>query len=1584
MRKLRKWSSAVMAGLLIVSSFAASASAQTTDETAAVSSSGGSAVFKDIQGNWAQSAIERWQKNGIVSGFPDGTFRPNEKLTRAEFVKVLNRVFGFKAASGPAFADVPASSWYSGEMAAARAAGYYQGAPGNLAKGEETISRQDAATLLARVFDLIEPEGAEGSAKATAFKDSDGIAPYARTSVSALTDVVKGYPDGTFRPKDPIARAELAGLLDKLVAGYNPAAGEFPSGTANGHVVVNRPDVELKDLTIAGNLYLAPGIGDGDAALDHVSVKGRTYVAGGGENTVHLKNSSLSSVSIDRKDGKVRVLVEDGTQAGRIRVAGDGKFQLGTGTKIEKVEVGAKATLIIEDGAAVGELSVGSGAAGASLTIRGDVAKLTILADGVTLNGQPLKPGTYQVAKGVLATGGNPEESPGSGSGIGGGSGGGSGKVDFVDSNATEETRALFAYLNGVRGKEVLFGHQHATDEGMTLTGSGVESDVNNSVGDFPAVFGWDTLSLEGKEKPGVANDPQQSIANLVHSVQTAHDMGGIVTLSSHMPNFVTGGSFNDTAGSVVQHVLPGGDKNEAYNAFLDNIAEFASQAKDEDGKPIPILFRPFHEQNGGWFWWGAKTTTTSEYVEIYRYTVEYLRDIKGVHNFLYVFSPNGTFGGSESSYLTTYPGDDYVDVLGMDQYDSQSSPGTESFLNGLVADLAMISKLADRKGKIATFSEFGYSPQGMLASGNGDLNWFTHVLDAIKADKNAKRISYMLTWANFGVNSNNLFVPYKDAPDGLGDHELLPDFIDYYNDPYTAFLRDVEDVYKNPVQAAAEKPFLHIVSPTDNGTVSDAVTTIRARILNSAPTKVVYSVEGSNAEIPMSLDSEGFYYLADWAPDASFNGKTAKITVKAYLPGGKSLVQQQTVFVKIGEILMKQYTFDSDTEGMRNNGSYPDTLSLTIEHGALGNNGALKLNVQGADHAESWQELKLAFPDWDDIKISDVKRIRFDAWIPSSAGSEDANASLMGVAMLAPDWNTKYGSTSELKLADLPKETIDGVEYAKYSATIDLNDPAKSAEATTLALSLVGRYLELSGAVYVDNIRLYSTYAEVPQDPALVDDFESYQGSDAALAAKFVHAGGDATTVTLDGAHKSGGTYGMKFGYSLAGSGYAGISKALGGVDWSGFNRLKFWLVPDGKNQKMVVQLKVDGIYYEAYPSLATTNADWVSLHFNDFNVAPWDTANAGKKLNKVSLKNVQEISFYVNAVSGATLGSALYLDDIKAIDDGTGGVPNGGDGPGGSQSQPGTLYGFETDASGFAVEVNQASATAPEITTEEAAEGTHSLKSTFSLEGTGFELTKASALDLSAVDAISVKVKLSAGTANARLYIKTGSAWTWHDSGVTVVDSAGFATLTIPLAGIENLDAVQSIGIKIEPAAGQTGSSTVYVDDIHLSGAEPAGMAFGFETSTEDWAINLDDSGAYNTANAGVAQVSSDAAAEGEHSLRAAFELGGGQFQIRNMVARDLSSASSIVAKVKIAADEGGSLGSGVKVKLFLQSGSGWTWADSGEIAYTGDGFAQITFDISGIATRNLTKAIGIQVLTPADSTGTAAIYLDDVKQS
>ncbi|EFM11693.1 Mannan endo-1,4-beta-mannosidase [Paenibacillus curdlanolyticus YK9] len=1512
-------------------------------------STSGEHARNDLEGHWAEHAVHTWMLRGVVNGYANQAFEPNRAITRAEFITVINRLFGFSHRSEQAFSDVPSNAWYADQLSYAREAGYYLGFPNNEARAAQAIARQDAAALLARVYQL---QAADRASFAASFQDSDAISPYAVDAINALQNILSGYSDGTLRPQSLLTRAETVALIDKLTTAYFYKEGSYEGGAINGNAIIHAGGVQLHDASITRNLYITSGAGNQEVSLERIAVKGQTFIAGGGAHAITIKDSSFDGVMVNAPLA--------------LRFTGSGSSTLGSLT------IGQSGSLQVSG--------------------PGSINRIVITAASALVNGTSYPAGQYRYSDGKLeplnedgTTGTTGGSTGGSSSGGSGGSSNNGGNVrseNFVDANATARTKALFAYLADIRGKGILFGQQHSTDVGFTIDPSlsTPQSDVNKAVGDFPAVFGWDTLSLEGKEVPGVLNNREQSRLNLTREAKEAHQMGGIITLSAHMPNFVTGGSFNDTAGSVVEHILPGGDKNGAYNDYLDMIADFALQLKDDQGAEIPIMFRPLHEQNGSWFWWGAAWTPTDQYIELFRYTVEYLRDIKHVHNMLYVYSPNGTFGGSESNYLTTYPGDDYVDILGMDQYDNQSAPGTQAFFNNLTADLAMINKLADRKHKIATFSEFGYSPSGMKTTGNGDLAWFTKLLQAIKSDPDASRIAYMQTWANFNLDGN-LFVPYKAAP-GLGDHELLPDFIAYYQDPYTLFRGELSGVYSQTVTAAAEQPFFHIASPANMSTISEPTTRVRARVLNQTPTKVTYLVDGSSTEEIMLPDADG-YYSASWSPEARLNGKNVGITVKVYAADGTVAEQRAAAFVRVSELLMKTISFDQDIVDVKSNGAYPSSISTTLSHSTLNGDGALRIDTSGLDAADTWQELKLELNDIaSSVSLADVNRVKFDAWVPTSAGAGNPDASLRGIVMLPPDWNTKYGETTTLrKLSELDKQTIDGVEYAKYSVSIDLNQASASASATGLAFSLVGSGLASAQgnlAIYIDNVKLYSAYVQAPLNPAIVDHFEYYAGSNDSLNLAIRHAGGDATALSLVPSISGTGTYAMKYEYTLAGSGYAGVTKSLGGVNWSTFNQLSFWYKPDGQNQKLVIQLKVDGKYFEYYPSAAGTTASLLNIPFNDFVPVHGATGT----LTKTNLKNVEQFSIYTNSVGGAMLQSAMVFDDIGAeFDSAAGTVPNGGTGSGSSAAQPGTLYDFESDAAGWELGGNTASAAAPASVAGDAALGAHALQTAFDLAGTSFDVKKTAALDLSAVDTISAKVKLSTGTADARFYIKTGAGWSWYDSGASTVDASGFMTLSLPLAGVADRDDVREIGVTLDKFMG-SGAAILYVDNVLLESASvPAATVFDFESSVENWSINTDNNGAYNTANASQLSFTTDQAALNTHSLQALFELNGGTFHLQHIGIADLSGSTALTAKVKVVPAAGASLGSGVQAKLFIKTGSGWTWHDSGLTAVSDSGFATVTLPLSGIVDLATTQAIGLQIVAPS-GTGEATVYVDEVK--
>ncbi|MEK0313501.1 glycosyl hydrolase [Cohnella sp. 56] len=1389
-------------------------------ERPAVSATGGAAraaavpVMTDTLQHWAQDSIAKWVASGVLGGYPDNTFHPNQRITRAEFVTILNRVFGFYAKSGEAFADVQSSSWYADALSIAREAGYYEGFPGNRAHAADPISRQDAVTLLARVFSL----AADGAASTEGgFSDGAQIQAYAKAAVEALSGVLNGYEDGTFRPNNPITRAEVVTLINKLVQGYYAAAGNVEAGQIAGNVVVNHDGVVLSHAVVNGNLYLTAGIGEGEVKLDGVTVKGKTYIAGGGPNTVILNDSTLGEVVVNRKEGEVRVQATGTTRIAQITVDSASKLELGQGVTVESAALNSPVKLEVAEGASINRLQVAAGASGTTISGSGSVASAVIEATGVTVGGKPIAAGTVSISNGAAtpSTPGTSTPAPSTNPPVNPAV-----SVNLVDADATPATRSLFTYLNDLRGNNILFGQQHATTEGLSADRKadapvGTQSDSLDAVGEYPALFGWDTLSLEGWEKPGVRGDFPKSRDNLIDVMRQAYNAGGVLTLSSHMPNFVTGGDFYDLKGNVVSHILPGGDKHAEYNAFLDNIADFANHLKDDGGNPIPVIFRPFHEQSGSWFWWGAAFTSKDEYREIFRYTVEYLRDLKGVRNFLYAYSPGGGFGTSAERYLETYPGDDYVDILGFDSYYNGEG---QTWFDGVKTEAALVSRIADSRHKVAALTEFGY--QKMKVSGNATPDFYTKLSQTLQSDPDAKRMAYMLTWANFGPDA---YVPY---PTGAGqpEHQMMPDFLKFFQESYTLFNKEVTGAYNRSVTTEREQAFMHIASPTDQGTVKTNTTRIRARILNETPARVAYTTDADAVEHVMSLDSATGFYVADWSPSASQNGRAATVTVKAYDADGRVLQEQtNTVFVKIPEVLVGAYTFDDGIEGVQNNGGWQANID-SLSHAAADGDGRLKLSVVGTTYTDDWQELKLELKNAKAVAgadtLSAVKRITFEAWVPVAAGAKSGKATLRSVVQLPPDWDRKYGmDTTQVSFANLPQTEIDGEPYVHYTAAIDLTDADTLAAADDLALSLVGSGLDNTGGafpVYIDNIRFYNTYQDAAADPASVDDFEGYLGSNEALGAKFVHAGGDDTSTALDAGNKQGGSYGLKYTYTLANSGYAGITKSLGGVDWSGFNALQFWYKPDGKGQKLVMQINADGKTYEYYPDTTTEEAKFITAPFNAFQPANGATGT----LTKLNLSKVNAFSIYTNAKpDGTKLTSSMYFDDIRAVNDKDAGtVPNGSAGGG---LPLGTLYGFDAGTEGWALNDNTLGAS----NVRQVSDGElKALAADFPKNGDSaphFELVAMKDMDLSKGSKVKVKVRLSAGEAKAQLFVKHGS-WVWASTGEVSLGTA-YQWITLDL-GVDDINggkidksAIKALGLQIYSPAGAD-TLTVYVDEVVL----------------------------------------------------------------------------------------------------------------------------------------------------------------------
>ena len=513
----------------------------------------------------------------------------------------------------------------------------------------------------------------------------------------------------------------------------------------------------------------------------------------------------------------------------------------------------------------------------------------------------------------------------------------------IVDDRATPATRALFAYLKRQQGRGILFGHQHDLTYGFTFTTpDGKASDTRAAVGDHPAVFGWDTLILDGDERPGVENGTEaENIAALSRCIRQGDARGGINTLSAHMPNFVTGKDFYDTTGRVVSRILPGGAKHADFNAFLDRVAKAVKGARRPDGTAIPVIFRPFHENNGGWFWWGAGHTTSGEFIELFRYTVEYLRDTRGVHNLLYAYSPNSSLGGDPTGYLRTYPGDRFVDILGYDSYDEGAGP--TPWLDGLVRDLAMVVRLANERGKVPAFTEFGESGTEVR-----DPQWFTRLLGALKADPLARQVTYMATWANFG-GTRRAYVPYPG-------HALLPDFAAFHRDPHTLFAADLRGVFSARTTAVRNGPSLHLVTPTDRQRVTGSKATVRVRVTPARASRVTYRVNGGRAR-PLRLGADG-YYSGDWSIGTALRNKgSATLTVRARVDG-RTLTDSAVVLLGAVAPLpagwvddFESYAGDDVALGEAYTHLNTHTLTLSSEHKSSGSYGlAYAYDFTGAE----------------------------------------------------------------------------------------------------------------------------------------------------------------------------------------------------------------------------------------------------------------------------------------------------------------------------------------------------------------------------------------------------------------------------------------------------------------------------------------------------------------------------------------------------------------------------------------------------------------------------------------------------------
>jgi hypothetical protein len=353
-------------------------------------------------------------------------------------------------------------------------------------------------------------------------------------------------------------------------------------------------------------------------------------------------------------------------------------------------------------------------------------------------------------------------------------------KTHLADTLLTPETRALWSNLKHLQGRGLLFGHQDATVIGIDWKAAEDKSDVKEVTGTYPALYGWEISGVGS-----VMNIDSIPFMLIIKRMTEAFNRGGINTVTWHLNNPVTGGTAWDIF-PAVKEILPDNSRFEYYKSQLKEVATFFNQLKTAKGTLVPVIFRPFHENNGNWFWWGRKRCTPDEYMKLWQFTVSYLRDSLHVHNLLYAYSPD--LFETPAQYLERYPGDEWVDIMGCENYWDFQSGSTIS--NG-IAQLRMLVEMSSQHKKLAALTECGFA-------GIPVKNWWTqYLLTPIRNDSLARNISYLMVWRN--TNRKHFYVPFNGQ-------KSAPDFRLFEQDTFTYFERDLRDIYVVKGQGTSEK----------------------------------------------------------------------------------------------------------------------------------------------------------------------------------------------------------------------------------------------------------------------------------------------------------------------------------------------------------------------------------------------------------------------------------------------------------------------------------------------------------------------------------------------------------------------------------------------------------------------------------------------------------------------------------------------------------------------------------------------------------------------------------------------------------
>lgn len=341
----------------------------------------------------------------------------------------------------------------------------------------------------------------------------------------------------------------------------------------------------------------------------------------------------------------------------------------------------------------------------------------------------------------------------------------------FTGNNMTQRSANVLHNLRNLKNR-TMFGHQDALAYGIGWWDVKGESDVKRLIGQYPAVFGWEIGNLELDSSSNLDN---VSFEKMREYIRTVYEMGGLNTISWHANNPLNGKTAWDVSSGTVSSILPGGKKHDLFVAWLNKLADFLNSLKATDGEPIPILFRPWHELTGNWFWWGQEFCSAEEFKLLWKFTFHHLVIKREVRHLIWMYNTAEFADGKH--FMERFPDKGMVDILSFDTYQHPNSisNGYNSFLSNTGRMLGVLDSLGKVLDMPVALAETGFETIPKA-------DWWTN--DLLPLIKKYHPV-YVLCWRNAGIRKGSdkmhYYVPF-------GGDLSAPDFIKFSRDSSLIF----------------------------------------------------------------------------------------------------------------------------------------------------------------------------------------------------------------------------------------------------------------------------------------------------------------------------------------------------------------------------------------------------------------------------------------------------------------------------------------------------------------------------------------------------------------------------------------------------------------------------------------------------------------------------------------------------------------------------------------------------------------------------------------------------------------------------